>query len=163
MSKSKKSEEVEVKVDPAKPGADKSVEVTVKGVEVELAEVEQVFKEIDKTLNKDGTLKDTSEAKGNANAEEVSEISSESESEVAPADSDSDSEVTSDSVSEAVVSLPIVSLEFADEEVISFDVDADLQLVLRKVCNDQGERPTSFEVEGDISDQELRLLSKVIK
>ena len=104
-------------------------------------------------------LIETGEAEGNSTSEEVSEESSEESK-----DEDAVSEeVTSDSVPEEVVSLPTVSLEFANEEVITFDVDEEFQLVLRAVCQEQDARPIAFEAVGDISPEVLRLLSKAMQ
>jgi len=142
MDKSMKSDptdiEVVVNVDPAKEGADKTVVGSLNEVNPGVAD-------------------------GNADSEETESSESIEDSAVAPADAASESDEEVEVVPEEAVSLSVVNLEFEDKEVISFDLDTDLQLVLRKVCNDQGARPVSFEVEGDISPQEFQLLRNVIK
>lgn len=122
----------------------------------------------DKNLNgvqDDEELVNLGEAKGSGTSEAVSEsLSSEvAESSEAPAEEESDTEEVSNEQAEEVVPLAVLSITFADEEVITFEVEDDLQLELRALCDMKGERPVSFEVVGDISPQELRLIQNSIK
>jgi len=114
-------------------------------------------------------LIETGGADGNATSEEVAEVSSEETkdegSDVAPAESETEDEiseeVTSDAVSEEVVSLT-VTLTF-DDEAVELDVTENFQLDLRKACQDRNSRFNEFEVAGDLSPENLRLLLKALK
>lgn len=133
--------EVKVSIDLAKPGADKSVEVTV------------------------------SEAKGSGASEEVAkESSSEDEDEgtdVAPAKSEPEDETEEenslDSVPEEVTPLTVYLTFDKDKDNVALEVTETFQMDLRKVCNEQGARFTEFNIEGDLTPENLRLLLKALK
>jgi len=109
-------------------------------------------------------LIETGEAKGSGASEAAEANTSEvKESDVAPAESEELTEEVIDEVVEEVVPLSTVELVFEDDSAVTIVVDEDFQLLLRAVCQEQGARPTSFEAVGDLSSQELRLLSKALK
>ena len=95
---------------------------------------------------------------GVMDSEEV-ELDEMTEALVATGEADGNS--TSEEVSEEVESLT-VTLTFGDE-VELLEVTENFQLDLRKVCNEQGSRFDEFEVEGDLSPQNLRLLMNALK
>jgi len=107
-------------------------------------------------------LINTSEAEGSGASEEAESSESIEDTAVAPADAESESDEEVEDVPEEGVPLSTVELVFADDSATTVVVDVDFQLVLRGVCNEAGERPVAFESVGDLTAEELRLLSKVI-
>lgn len=114
---------------------------------------------------------DVSEAKGSGASEEVAkESSSEDEDEgtdVAPAKSEPEDETEEenslDSVPEEVTPLTVYLTFDKDKDNVALEVTETFQMDLRKVCNEQGARFTEFNIEGDLTPENLRLLLKALK
>jgi len=132
-----------------------------------LNEVEVTVKEEEVVIPSDEDTKgpDTGEAKGSDASEASSEVvSSEvAESSEAPAKEESDTEEVSTEQAEEVLPLTVYLTFDEDKDNIALEVTENFQMDLRKVCNEQGARFTEFNIEGDLSSENLRLLLKALK
>lgn len=106
-----------------------------------------------------------SEVKGETGSEDGSSEEGTTEvSDAAPAEADSEGGDDEEVAVEEVVSLPVVYFTFDEaKDRVELVIDVDFQLDLRELCNKHGKRPTAFEAEGELSPQELLLLTNVIK
>jgi len=85
------------------------------------------------------------------------------ESSEAPAKEESDTEEVSTEQAEEVLPLTVYLTFDEDKDNVKLEVTENFQMDLRKVCNEQGARFTEFNIEGDLSSENLRLLLKALK
>ena len=129
----------------------------------DVAEITEIFNVGVDLAKEDADQTVVSEAKGGDDSEEEDVISNDSESAVAPADAEDEADETTDSVSEEALPLTVYLTFDEDADKVSVEVTDNFQADLRKVCNEQGTRFIEFNVEGDLSPLNLRLLLKALK